>query len=74
MKSAVRKKRCVSDIATGLDGSLFSQRYSKTRAHPSTGNIKQFEICFVCSEIHPGNSDAHQKGGLGVREFKNVRD
>ena len=57
-----------------LDGSLFSQRYSKTRVPPSTGNIKQFEICFVCNEIRPGDSDAHQMGGLGVREFKNVRD
>ena len=64
----------VASTSIPLDGSLFSQQYSRTRTHPSTGNTKQFEICFDCNEIRPGDSETHKKGGLGVREFKNVGD
>ena len=55
--------------------SLLSSRSSTTRTHSSTGNTKEFgQICFSCNEIRTCNSNAYNKGELGVCEFKSVGD
>ena len=52
-----------------------SPRYGTTRTRSSTGNTKQFEqICFVCNEIRPCNSNAYNEGKLEVCEFKSAGD
>ena len=57
------------------NASLLSSRYSTTRTHSSTGNIKEFgQVCFSCNEIRPCNSNAYNEGELGVCEFKSPGD
>ena len=57
------------------DASLLSPRSITTRTRSSTENTKQFEqICFVCNEILPCDSNAYNAGGLGVYEFKSAGD
>ena len=57
------------------DSSLLSPRSSTTRTRSSTGNTKQFEqICSVCNEICPCDSNAYNESGWGVSEFKSAGD
>ena len=57
------------------DTSLLSPRSSTTRTRSCTGNTKQFEqICFVCNEIRPCDSNAYNEDELGVCEFKSAGD
>ena len=69
MKAAAASTSIPSDVF------LWNSRSSTTKTRSSTGNTKQFErICFVCNEIRPCDSNAYNKGGLGVCEFKIAGD
>ena len=55
------------------DATLLSPRSSTTRTRSSSRNTKQFEqICFVCNEIRPWDSNAYNEGKLGVCKFKSA--
>ena len=55
------------------DATLLNPRSTRTRS--STRNTKQFEqICFVCNEIRPCDSNAYNEGKLGVCKFKSAGD